>query len=80
MTLSSSEDDQEVEEEANMGKPLENCYAGKSRIDSKPATLRLEERSIDFYFGTLLRDGEMCMRDMHEWFQLQNTLSNQLAA
>ena len=52
-----------------MGKPMENFYAGKSRIDSKPATLRLEERSIGFYFGTLLRDGEMCMRDMHEWFQ-----------
>ena len=59
--LSSSEDDQEVEEEeeASMDRPLEKFYAGKSRIDSKPATLKLEESSINFYFGTLLRDGEM---------------------
>ena len=59
--LSSSEDDQEVEEEeeASMDRPLEKFYAGKSRIDSKPATLKLEESSINFYFGTLLRDREM---------------------
>ena len=38
---------------------MEDFYASKARIDAKPTTLTLEESSIDFYFGTLLKDGEM---------------------
>ena len=57
---SSSTGSQEFEEgETNRGDPMEGFYAGKARIDSKPTTLTLEESSIGFYFGTLLRDGEM---------------------
>ena len=38
---------------------MEDFYASKARIDAKTTTLTLEESSIDFYFGTLLKDGEM---------------------
>ena len=38
---------------------MEDFYTSKARIDAKPTTLTLEENSIDFYFGTLLKDGEM---------------------
>ena len=45
--------------ETIQGDHLEDFYASKARIDSKPTTLELQESSIGFYFGTLLRDGEM---------------------
>ena len=55
----SSNCDQDEEGEPIRGDPMEDFYTSKARIDAKPTTLTLEENSIDFYFGTLLKDGEM---------------------
>ena len=55
----SSNCDQGEEGELMRDDPMEDFYAGKARIDAKTTTLTLEESSIDFYFGTLLKDGEM---------------------
>ena len=49
----------QAEEETSKGNDLEGFYAGKARIDAKPTTLKLGESSVGFYFGTLLKDGEM---------------------
>ena len=43
----------------NVGDPLGDFYASKARIDSRTTTLKLQESSIGFYFGTHLKDGEM---------------------
>jgi len=51
--------DQEAVVEADGGDCLRAFYANKTRIDSKATTLKLRESSIDFYFGTILKDGEM---------------------
>ena len=51
--------DQEAMVEADGGDCLRAFYANKTRIDSKATTLKLRESSIDFYFGTILKDGEM---------------------
>lgn len=38
---------------------LEKFYAEQPRVDSRAPTLQLRKSSTDFYFGTVLKEGEM---------------------
>ena len=40
-------------------KTLENFYAEQPRVDSRAPTLQLMKSSTDFYFGTVLKEGEI---------------------
>ena len=57
-----SSDDQGEEELVGVvarDKTLENFYAEQPRVDSRAPTLQLMKSSTDFYFDTVLKEGEM---------------------
>ena len=58
-----SSDDQGGEDQQDevvaSDKTLETFYAEQPRVDSRTPTLQLAKSSIDFYFGTVLKEGEM---------------------
>ena len=56
---SDSQSEGQGEESVDNGKKLEGFYAKQPRVDSRTPTLELAKASTDFYFGTVLKEGEM---------------------